>query len=309
MLFTPPPPPQMPVQRPVVTVWVHGTKPDEHLPTFLAEHTKGLSQLLCGNGEKGLNKIAKLSASYYPFLRAQALVHADPIHFNLEHFYTFGWSGKLTLEARKNAALNLFYALKLLSQEYQKRYGCSPIIILIAHSHGGNVILHLAEIQDPDGFELNIAKAILLACPVQKHTAHLINSPIFDRIYSLHSHTDMIQIVDPQGLHTHKKIDKPLFSTRHFDPHPKLAQALIRWKMGPSWQQEDYNIDKFAMKGLMKGINTINYIKKNRGLFHVEFHMLPFLRHLPDIINQLDNLFDTDSNCPSHKDDDLTIEL
>jgi len=307
MFFTPPPPP--PIQQPIITVWIHGTKPDEHLPKFLVEHTQGLSQLLCGSGEKGLAKIAKMSAYHYPFLRAQALATADPILFNPEHFYTFGWSGKLTLEARKNAAHDLFYALKLLHDEYQKKYGCTPQIILIAHSHGCNVVLHLAEINDPDGCELNVTKAILLACPVQKHTAHLISSPIFTRIYSLHSHTDIFQIVDPQGLHTRKKISKPLFSGRHFNTHPKLAQALIRWKTCPLWQEEDYNIDRFAMKGLIKGINSINYIKKNRGLLHVEFHMLPFIRHLPHIINQLDELFDSSSNCPSHKDDDITIEL
>jgi len=308
MFFTPPPPPQ-PLQPPIVTVWVHGTKPDEHLSPLVTELTKNVSDLLCGSTEKGLHKIAQLSAYHYPFLRAKTLAIADPITFNTEHFYTFGWSGKLTPQARKNAAHDLFYELKKLIRHYEEKYECTPLIILISHSHGGNVILHLAEVIDPDGFELNIAKAILLACPVQKHTAHLINSPIFTRIYSLHSHTDIFQIVDPQGLHTKKKISKPLLSARHFDAHPRLAQALVRWKKCPLWQQEDYEYHRLAMKGLIRGINAINYIKKNRGLFHVEFHLLPFLRQLPSIINHLDTLFASDSNCPSHKDDDIIIAL
>lgn len=307
MFFTPPPPP--PIHQPIVTVWVHGTKADEHLPPFLAKCTQGLSQLLCGSGEKGLHKIVQQTAYDYPFLRAQALASGNPLYFSPEHFYTFGWSGKATLKARQDAAHSLFYALKSLCKQYEEQCGCVPIIILIAHSHGGNVVLHLAEIIDPEGCKLNIAKAIFLACPVQKHTAHLINSPMFTRIYSLHSHTDMIQVVDPQGLHNRKKITKPLFSLRHFDAHPKLAQALIRWKACPLWQEQDYAYNKFAMKGLIKGINTINYIKKNRGLFHVEFGLLPFVRQLPYVINELDKLFDSSSNCPSHKDDDITIEL
>ena len=305
MIFTPP---QESPKAPIVTVWVHGTKSNEHLPPFLAQLTKNLSQLFCGD-TKGLQRTTELDTHHYPFLRAKALSATDPMRFSPEHFYTFGWSGKLTLQARKNAALDLFYALKTLTITYQDTYGCMPEIILISHSHGGNVLLHLAEITDPDGFKLSISKAILLACPVQKHTAHLISAPIFERIYSLHSHTDMIQIVDTQGLHNTKELTKPLLSMRHFDSHPKLAQVLIRWKKYPLWNADDHAMNIIVLKGLIKGINTINYIKKNRGLFHVEFGLLPFVRQIPAIIDQLDELFDSNSNCPSHKDHDIHIEL
>lgn len=304
MFFTPP---QEPPKAPIVTVWVHGTRPDENLPPFLAKLTKNVSQLLCDDS-KGLQKIIPQTAYHYPFLRAKALATTDPNRFSEKHFYTFGWSGKLNIIARKNAALELFNALKLLVQHYLEIYGYIPEIILISHSHGGNVILHLAEIYD-ETFELHISKAILLACPVQKHTENLISSAIFERIYSLHSHTDIIQIVDPQGLHCKKKSFKPFLSERHFDAHPKLAQALIRWKKYPRWTADDQLINKFSFKGLIAGINTLNYIKKGRGLFHVEFGLLPFISQLPIIINQLDALFDNDSNCPSHKDHDIVIEL
>ncbi len=303
MIFSPT---QEPPKAPSVIVWIHGTKPDNHLPPFLEKLTKNVSHLLCGD-TKGLHRTAELDAQHYPFLRAKALAVADPARFNAEHFYTFGWSGELTLKARKNAAHDLFNALKGLIISYQEKYCSTPEIILISHSHGGNVILHLAEIDDPD-CKLCISKSILLACPVQKHTAHLISSPIFERIYSLHSHTDMIQIADPQGLHNKKK-SRPLLSLRHFDAHPKLVQVLIRWKEYPLWNTDDYETNKFALKGLIKAINTLNLIKKGRGLFHVEFGLLPFIRQLPAIINQLDLLFDTDNNCPSHKDHDIIIEL
>lgn len=306
MIFTPP---QEPPKAPIVTVWVHGTQPDEHLPLFVAKLTKNVSHMLCGNAQKGLQRTAELDARHYPFLRAKALSAANPVQFQAEHFYTFGWSGKATPEARKNASLDLFAELKLLHNTYQKEYGCCPEFIIITHSHGGNTVLHLAEITDPDGFELHIAKVILLACPVQKHTAHLISAPIFGRIYSLHSHTDMIQIIDPQGLHNRKKLTKPLLSMRHFDTHPKLAQALIRWKDYPQWTTDDLCINGIAMQGLIKGLNALNYIKKSRGLFHVEFNLLPFVRQIPAIIDQLDELFDSNSNCPSHKDHDIVIEL
>lgn len=306
MFFTPPPP--EPPKAPIVTVWIHGTRAEKHLPPFLSKLTKNVAQLLCDN-TKGLQQPDGLMPYHYPSLRIKALAAADPARFSPEHFYTFGWSGQLGLQARKKAAQDLFNALKHLVITYKEKYGCNPKIILISHSHGGNVILHMAEIIDMDGFDLKISKAILLACPVQKHTAHLIDSPMFERIYSLHSHTDMIQIVDPQGLHDKKKLSKPLLSCRHFDVHPKLAQVLIRWKEYPLWNADDYNINKFAIKGLIKSINTLNVIKKGRGLFHVEFGLLPFVRQIPAIINRVDDLFDTGANCPSHKDHDLIIEL
>jgi hypothetical protein len=305
--FTPPPPP-LPIKPPIVTVWVHGTRPENNLPPYLGKLTGRLSALL-SDTTKGLHKIPNNTADHYPSLRAKALAQADPEHFSLDHFYTFGWSGKASRLARQKAAHDLFYALKDLIELYQDYYGVPPIIILISHSHGGNVVLHLAEIADPDGFTLSISKAILLACPVQKHTAHLISSPMFERIYSLHSHTDLLQIIDPQGLHNPRKPSAPLLSLRHFDTHPKLSQALIRWKSCPHWHPDDFTLNKKTMWKLMKAINTINYIKKNRGLFHVEFGLLSFVHLLPDVINQLDALYDDNRNCPSHKDHDIIIEL
>ena len=259
--------------------------------------------------KKGLHHLSNLNRQHYSFVRSHALATTDPVHFHPEHLYIFGWSGKLDLEERKIAAHDLFYSLKHLCTTIQQNYCCAPEIILISHSHGGNIILHLAEIIDPDEFELSISKAILLACPVQKHTEHLISSPLFKRIYSLHSHTDMIQIADLQGLHNKKKRTKPLLSMRHFNSHPKLSQAAIRWKNCPIVHHEDLITNEVFIKKLTSCINAINFFKKNRGLFHIEFQLLPFIRQLPSIIYKLDELFDANANCPTHKDHDIIIEL
>jgi hypothetical protein len=305
MVFSPPPPPPQP---PIVTVWIHGTRIDECLPSSFAVFTKKVSKLLFAQ-KLGLHHISTFNQMHYDAIRAAALGTTDPIQFQPEHIYSFGWSGKLNPEARKKASQELFAGLKQLVITMRETYHSDPEIILIAHSHGGNVILHLAEIIDPDGFELTIAKAILLACPVQQKTEHLISAPMFKRIYSLHSHTDLIQIVDLQGLHDKKKISRPLLSLRHFNAHPKLTQAAIRWKNCPVWHPDDCIINEVTMKLLTNSLRTINFLKKNRGLFHIEFQLLPFVRQLPFIINQLDKLFENDANCPSHKDHDIVIEL
>jgi len=306
MLFSPP---QMPPSKtPVITVWIHGTKPEECLPSPFAKLAKRIGNIIF-HSKPGLVHANVFNKHHYDAIRASALVATEPTLFQTEYIYSFGWSGKLNLQARKNASQELFCCLKILVQSTEQKTGLTPEIILIAHSHGGNVVLHLAEIKDSDGFELIISKAILLACPVQKDTAHLISSPIFQRIYSLHSHTDMIQIVDMQGLHRKRKSDKPLFSERHFDTHPRLIQAHIRWKNCPTWDDEDRIINEIMLKTLTDGIKMINYLKKNRGLFHVEFQLLPFIRQLGGVINNLDVLFDTNTNCDSHRDHDIIIEL
>lgn len=306
MLFTPPQTP--PSNPPIVTVWIHGTKVDECLPSPFACLAKKVGNMIFQH-KPGLNHVTTFNQYHYEAIRSSILGTTQPTLFQSEHMYSFGWSGKLNQIARENASQELFNSLKYVHKKIQDQTGQDPEFVLISHSHGGNVILHLAEITDPDGFDLTISKAILLACPVQKNTAHLINSPIFKRIYSLHSHTDMIQIADMQGLRKKKHEHKPFFSERHFDANPKLVQVLIRWKNCPTWHEQDRIIDEFMLKHLTNGIKMINLIKKNRGLFHVEFQLLPFVRHLGSIITYLDDLFEKDAQCTSHKDHDIIIEL
>jgi hypothetical protein len=260
--------------------------------------------------EPGLHKAADLDLRDYSFALAQTLSFMQPVQFPWEHFYIFGWSGKLEPQERTNASCDLLITLKKLSLEYEEKYGCKPLFVLIAHSHGGNVILGMADQDFSIGeSHLLIDKAILLACPVQKHTNHCISSSLFNRIYSIHSHTDMIQIVDPQGFHTPKKISYPLLSERHFHPHPKLIQVCVRWKNGVYWHPDDHIVNTIFLRPFTKAIMVADRVKKSRGLMHIEFKLLPFIRQLPNLIGTLDNLFDTQSNCPSHKDDDIILEL
>lgn len=305
MFFSPQTPPSKP---PVVTVWIHGTKIDECLPSPFARLAKKVGNIIFEH-KPGLHHASSFGQYQYEAIRASILGTTQPTLFQKNYMYSFGWTGKLNQLARQDASQELFEALKKLYFEILQNTGQAPNFILIPHSHGCNVVLHLAEIIDPDGFELVISKAIFLACPVQKNTAHLINSAMFKRIYSLHSHTDMVQIADMQGLRKNKNECKPLFSERHFDTHPKLVQACIRWKDCPTWHEQDRIVDEVMLKHLTNSIKIIDRIKKNRGLFHVEFQLLPFMRHLGSIITYLDELFEKDMQCPSHKDCDIIIEL
>lgn len=268
----------IPVAPPPITIWIHGTTPKQEILHFLSDinidHVYKF--FYC---KPGLTKAREFDSQYQNYAIAQHLAKSDPIRFPLETFYVFGWSGKLDAHERKKAAQELYQALKNIIANYQKKYACYPSIRIITHSHGGNVALNLAALQENMG-DLIIDTLILLACPVQYETEHCIPNPIFKKIYSIHSHRDFIQILDPQGwpylrekikkLFKTKSIEtiqdilkqlesKTFFSERHFSPHKKLTQVHIK----------------------------IN----NRSPFHIEFLLSKFIKKLPFIIEQIEHAY------------------
>lgn len=237
--------PVTPGKKPArVTIWVHGTKTSGGFSSFV--HAAPL----------GLRHVNELSRLYRLKNFTKALATADPDNFPLEHFYAFGWSGALNFEKRKDAARNLYQAIKKLMSEYEVQYGCKPDITLITHSHGGNVALNLAAVKDADtDFTL---RAILLACPVQHETKKLVHDILFSKIYSFYSTSDMLQIIDPQGLYKTEDNDKRHveFSERQFPACDNLYQAQLK----------------------------IN----GHGIAHIGFILERFTMLLPQIINQID---------------------
>ncbi|HZW61629.1 MAG TPA: hypothetical protein VFF04_05390 [Candidatus Babeliales bacterium] len=263
--------------HPIITIWIHGTYPQEIIPGLAKLTIDPINRFFyC---KPGLHRLVDADKKLYTTQMLNHLINADPIRFSLEHSYIFGWSGKLSPKERLIAAHQLHGQLvALLNSHYQDSH-CS--IRIITHSHGGNVALNLATIPQTS---LNIDELILLACPVQKATESYITNPMFKQIYSIHSHLDMIQILDPQGLpevtaalknifktHSLKKVGATIaqikkalqqierrffFSRRHFAPHKKLLQVHIS-------------------------------LNKHR-LLHGEFLLPKFMRSLPTILNQVE---------------------
>lgn len=228
-------------QSPPVTIWVHGTR---LLP-------KGVMKNFFYS-KPGLHHYTEIDPKYYQRKIAQTLINADPMIHPEEEFYLFGWSGKLSFVERKEAAQKLYQDLKELIKNYKNKYGVAPVIRMIAHSHGGNVILLLEEVKDTNDTSLTIDEVILLAVPVQTPTMDYICSPIFKKIYSLYSILDVLQVIDPQGL---QQDDAPLFSARAFKCQEKIEQIAIKMD--------------------------------ERSIMHIEFVKPKFLAILPAIIDEI----------------------
>lgn len=283
----------MPIQtpvlkRPIVTVFVHGTF---HLPIMPKPMIKFVHNCIDRFifAKKGLYNVASLEEHYsqtwskklHNYRMIKTISDANPKRFPFDSFYIFGWSGELCPQKRFHHAQKLHACLVPLIAEYTEKHGIEPYIQLITHSHGGNVALNLAKVNDTSATPIIINELILLACPVQYETSHLIHHDTFKKIYSLHSHWDLIQVIDAQGWIPFKErvrnwfksksdnapdatqkvteessSEKCFFSERHFEKNPKLVQVNINFGM--------------------------------RGMFHVEFISETFMQHLPALLNTID---------------------
>ena len=228
---------------PTITVWIHGTR------LFASSVFKRFF-----HSEPGLKKATDMDSIYHLHTIAHTLCESDSAMFCIDDFYLFGWSGKLSFSAREQAAKELYKQLVALIHTYKKDCGVTPNIRFLTHSHGGNVALNLSKIKNPDD-ELSISELILLACPVQLTTHNCIKDPMFQKVYSIYSHLDLVQVLDPQGLYRKRHRGDSFLSKKCFEPHEKLAQVKIKLN--------------------------------GRALIHSEFIMQRFLKQLATIVKEI----------------------
>lgn len=226
---------------PRLNVWVHGTTIRAAVPVKLSNFH--YSNKLMHYSELILDRGA--------CPRAKILAQGEPNEFAVGDFYLFRWSGLLSWQEREAASNDLYQALKVKVDEIVGKTGKYPIITLLTHSHGGNVALSLARINQKFNNKLKIFRLILLACPVQYGTAHLVNDEMFSRVYAFYSNLDFIQVMAFQRL------GKP--ALRKFS---KFSSKVIHVKT--AWKQ--------------------------RGLWHNEFKNLPFLQKLAGALKQVDQV-------------------
>ncbi|MDR3646019.1 MAG: hypothetical protein P4L22_00575 [Candidatus Babeliales bacterium] len=234
-----------------ITIFVHGTHTD-----LLTEVFKRVLFI-----PKHLTSILDLDEYSYVKWFVDKMALADPAQFPLNSFYAIGWSGILSSQERVNAAENLYNEITKLVLDLRSK-GVEPKITIIGHSHGGNVALNLAKIHQAshvskDSFKIN--KLVLLATPVQEETENFIESDIFEKVYSIYSNADMIQVLDPQGLQNAKS---SFFSHRRFKHHDKLKQTKLK----------------------------VN----DRAILHEEFVFHNFPKILPKLIEVMDKLVGND---------------
>lgn len=280
---------------PIITIWIHGTRPTECVPPFLKSAVSAIENVLFI--EQKDNRLVHLShIEDREYIIELADNYCKKRGCSPQDFYLYSWSGKLDPRARRQAAAQLHKELHALVLQYQKSHGVTPLIEIVTHSHGGNVALLMAELYQNDVPGICVDRLILLGCPVQKMTKALISCPMFKKIYNVHSHNDWVQVLDPQGIHHFIlsndeerdlfDIMNNFFSGRHFDLiSDNLTQVQVRWDVQSD--QSDVKRALFPL-WLQKRLEYAGRFPAKRGLFHIEFTLNPFARQLPGIIYQIE---------------------
>ena len=243
-------------KAPTITVYIHSTRVLPHMLIKKLFH--------CTDG---FHSAAEIDQWYQQRQAVDWISSTGQKEFPSDSFYIFCWSGMLLPGSREKAAHKLYGYLSDLVAQYKKQYGAIPKIKIVAHSHGANVALNLAQ-QFKGKPNFVVDDLILLACPVQKRTAHLIESPIFKCVYSLYSLKDMVQWLDPQLLQTLDQ--RALFSERVFPLHKNLKQAAITIE-GTGISHFDFLWEKFnlLLPVFMKEMKTLSHPGSSSDAHHV----------------------------------------
>lgn len=150
-------------------------------------------------------------------------------------YYTYGWSGLMSVSRRYTDAIGLYRSVAQKVAEL-KVQGINPKVRIIGYSHGGNVLLNLALVRqrEQNPHPLEVDELFLLGVPVQSETDYLVNDPMFKKIYHIYSRGDRIQKLDFFSF-------KRFFSRRLFKPRAgftlpdKLMQIQLKCIRNPEY--------------------------------------------------------------------------
>lgn len=235
-------------QPPSTTIFIHGT-----LFPVISRFYHGVS---C---PAGMSLAKEQPPSNTLGNLARILSNVGPADYPLDTFYLLGWPGTLNAQVRLNIARELYTWLK---------QHPSKSLTIIGHSHGATIALYLAQLAAEDkNNPVSIDRLILIACPVQKITAHLVKSPIYKKVYNLYSQADLGQICDPQGY----TFCIPILSERYFEQSDNLLQAAVLLD-GQKPGHNDFLLKELFLKQFSALLSLLDHVgsdKKNGKHFIV----------------------------------------
>ena len=279
---------------PILTIWVHGTFPQDFIPQNIA-HIRPLKYIknhyYC---PPGLSKVKDIGCENMYSRLMHSLAEHDETLFPLENLYLFGWSGKLSSKDRIEGGRNLYRAIKkIVREEYQ---GTPPFIRIIAHSHGGNVALNMASLFEEENPGFFINELIMLGTPVQQATIPHTKSPLFKQIFNIHSHADIIQIGDPQGLPGVLDELRKLLSDFSIE---KSRTVFSRLRRKPFFSRRHFP--------LLENLHNIRMQLDGRDVFHIEYITEGFFGKIPAIVHVLEG--EKSPYLKNHEHGDLLLNL
>lgn len=301
--------PKKQIDTPVwITVFVHGALKAEWLFTSMykvltdslegSTYQKALGIIrndpyffrLHAMQEEGLKKIttpkatAVFGASAIAYFHNQitSLTQARP---TINYYYTFGWSGVMSLQTRMNESREFYAHLATEIEKIQDKHHVTPRVRLIGYSHGGNVCLHLAQAKSRSLTScFCVDELVLIGSPVQRETERLIADPMFKKIYHFYSPDDMIQ---PADCFT-SKISHRTFKPSHtFSLPEKLHQIGVKVASYKPKQDNKKNLKKVFVN---PGHIELWYLGWAPSMYRPAFplHPLPVVDFVSFITHQIE---------------------
>lgn len=143
------------------------------------------------------------------------------------HYYTYGWSGLLSKQAREAEGEEFLATLQKLWNDLRAR-NITPKLRLIGFSHGGNLCIQLARAKQKMKKEPAIAvdELVLIGTPIIDETNAALSDPLFESIYNLYSPGDSVQKME---VFSGNFFSGQKFEATHNAPLPtKLTQIEIK---------------------------------------------------------------------------------
>ena len=217
--------------------------------------------------KQGLYPVIDYSVDSHYYEIAEIFQEKDPATFSMKNYYVFGWDGALSFDVRKKLAQKLRNQLEPVLDAYKQKDGCYPEVTIITFSHGGNIALQLADFLGEVESKYNKVNLLLIGCPVQATTEHMIASSYFNHVSVVSSRGDVIQRMDPHNLYGPERDEKTrLFSRRFFDVE---------------------NFDNFVQNKIDQYAVTVN----GKILGHVDLFR-SFMIHIPYVLEQQEDTSD-----------------
>jgi pimeloyl-ACP methyl ester carboxylesterase len=158
---------------------------------------------------EGNSDVIDARMAVYPIIAGyDAVSHQAGVACPDERYLLYGWNGLLSNKARRKAGYALYDQLADYVDQVRNETGADPVVRIVAHSHGGNVALWLAEAEQE--YERNVSVDVLcmLGTPIQNETGDCIASPFFKNITSLYSHGDGVQSSDYFSTSVHQSYQR-----------------------------------------------------------------------------------------------------
>ncbi len=188
-------------------------------------------------------------------------------------YYAFGHLGLLSQRYRKEAGDELYETLCATIAEQKQHYDHVKVVI-VAHSHGGNIALNLADIEDQRKQGLAVDDLVMFGTPLQVETAPFAYTPVFKRVINLYSDTDFVQTADTFSTYTRR-------SYRIFSD-PGLG-------MPPAGTFDVYDI-RLLINKKTRPVDHVNmwFMGKSQKTCTV-LYPLPLMIFTPQLLHMLDN--------------------